>query len=280
MGSKHAKQRSTVCFFVAMNIFVDSHAHIYQPVFDDDLPQIIQRALDNGVTKIVLPNIDIESIERVRKTSLQYPGVCFPTIGLHPCDVKEDYLQVLSTLKEIAFNPVLFPENKIYALGETGLDYYWDITYKEQQKEALRIQISWAQELNLPIILHTRDSVSDTINIVKEMYNEELKGVFHCFSGSFEEAKTIVEMEGFYLGIGGPLTYKNATLPTWLKEIPLEKILLETDAPYLPPVPYRGKRNESSYIPLIAERMGEVYQKSIAEIAEITTKNACTLFEI
>jgi TatD DNase family protein len=261
-----------------MNRFVDTHSHLYQPAFDADMEAVVQRALDMGVYAIILPNIDLSSLPRVLRMSQQFPGICLPTVGLHPCDVKEDWEKVLQELRKWAFHPEVFPKGRIYAIGETGLDYYWDITFKEEQKQALIEQIQWSKELHLPIILHTRNSVQDTIDIVKENHDSRLTGVFHCFSGNLEEAKQIVEMDNFYLGIGGTLTYKNSTLPDILKQVSLDRILLETDAPYLTPVPHRGKRNESSYIPLVAAKLSEVLGISLEEVAQKTSENAERLF--
>lgn len=258
--------------------FIDSHAHIYQPSFDQDMASVVQRSLEAGVNKIILPNIDLESVPRILALSRMFPEVCLPTIGLHPCDVKADFETVLQQLRVMAFHPTDFPNAKIFAIGETGLDYYWDTTFVEEQKSALAEQISWSKTLQLPIILHTRNSIQDTIDIVAEHYDEQLKGVFHCFSGHLSEARQITEMDGFYLGIGGTVTYKNSALPEVLKDIPLEKIMLETDAPYLTPVPHRGKRNESAYIPLVAQKIAELKGVSIEKVAEQTTANAKRLF--
>jgi len=280
MGGSHAAKRTALRYFVAMPVFIDSHAHIYQPTFNSDIAEVIQRCTAAGVNKIILPNIDIESLNRVLNLSSAHPDICLPTVGLHPCDVKENYLEVLEEIKPWAFQPERFPEKRIYAIGETGLDYYWDTTFKEEQKVALRMQIEWALQLDLPIILHTRNSIQDTIDIIREQYDGRLRGVFHCFSGTLDEAQQIISMENFYLGIGGTLTYKNSHLPEVLRELPLEKIMLETDAPYLSPVPYRGKRNESSYIPIIAERLAEIKRVAIVEVAQSTTANAEALFRI
>lgn len=263
-----------------MNFWIDSHAHIYQPQFEEDIQQVIERCLSVNVRKVILPNVDIETLDRVRVLSEKYPQICLPTVGLHPCDVKEDYQSVLKNMKSWAYQPDTFVEQKIYAIGETGLDYYWDVTFKEEQKEALKIQIQWSKDLNLPIILHTRESVQDTIDIIREHYDENLKGVFHCYSGTIEEAQQILELENFYFGVGGPLTYKKSTLPDVVKNIPLDRLMVETDAPYLPPVPYRGKRNESFYIPLIGQKMAEVFNCPIELVQEKTTFNAMKLFQI
>lgn len=280
MDCSHAAKRNALRYFVAMPVFIDSHAHIYQPAFHGDIADVIERSTAAGLSKIILPNIDIESLDRVLKLSCAYPDICLPTVGLHPCDVKEDYLEVLEAMKSWAYQPLLFPEKKIYAIGETGLDYYWDTTFKEEQKAALRMQIAWALELDLPIILHTRNSIQDTIDIIRELHDGSLRGVFHCFSGTLEEAQQIISMDNFYLGIGGTLTYKNSHLPEVLKDVPLQRVMLETDAPYLSPVPYRGKRNESSYLPFIAERLAEIKRVTLELVAEMTTANAELLFRI
>lgn len=263
-----------------MDFWIDTHSHIYQPVFDEDIEELIQRCLNQNVQKIVLPNIDVESLHRVEALSHRFPEICLPTVGLHPCDVKENFREELKKMGNSAFYADGFPYQKIYAIGETGLDYYWDITFKEEQKEALKIQIQWAKQLQLPIILHTRNSVQETIDIIREHHDKNLRGVFHCFSGNLEEARQIIELEGFYLGIGGPLTYKKSVLPDIISEIPLEKIVLETDAPYLPPDPYRGKRNESSYIPIIAQKMAEVKNCTVEKVQFTSTQNAIELFKI
>lgn len=263
-----------------MNYWIDSHAHIYQPQFEEDIHQVIERCLGENVQKVILPNVDLETLERVKNLSAQFPHVCLPTVGLHPCDVKENFLDVLNDMRSWAFQPDMFIEKKIIAIGESGLDYYWDLTFKEEQKEALKIQIEWAKELNLPIILHTRESVQDTIDIIRELYDENLKGVFHCYSGTVEEAQQILELENFYFGIGGPLTYKKSTLPDVVKNIPLDRLMVETDAPYLPPVPYRGKRNESSYIPIIGRMLADVLDCPLEKIQEETSRNAIKLFQI
>ena len=263
-----------------MSYWIDSHAHIYDERFNDDIEQLIHRCQELQVQKIILPNIDLDSLERVKTLSNRFPKHCFPTVGLHPCDVKADFRAILEEMKPWAFQPDMFVHKKIYAIGETGLDYYWDTTFKEEQKEALRIQIQWAKELDLPIILHTRSSIQDTIDIIKEEQDGQLKGVFHCFSGTLEEAQQIMEIEDFYLGVNRPLTYKKSKIVEVFENIPLEKILLETDAPYLPPVPYRGKRNESSYIPIIAQKLAEIKQCDCSLIQKQTTANVEALFNL
>lgn len=263
-----------------MSYWIDSHAHIYDERFDNDIEELIQRCKESQVQKIILPNIDLDSLERLKELSNRFPNHCFPTVGLHPCDVKSDFQQVLEKMKAWAYKPDMFVHKKIYAIGETGLDYYWDTTFKEEQKEALRIQIQWAKELELPIILHTRSSIQDTIDIIKEEQDEKLRGVFHCFSGTIEEAEQILQIDNFYLGVNGPLTYKKSKIVEVFQSIPLNRVLLETDAPYLPPVPYRGKRNESSYIPLIAQKLADIKECDLSLIQEQTTANVEALFNL
>ncbi len=261
-------------------MLIDTHAHLYAKQFDQDREEMIQRAIDNGVTKLFLPNIDINSIEGMFHLADIYPDVCYPMMGLHPCSVKADYLEVLEVLEAHlrAGNPEADEEGQFCAVGEIGLDYHWDTTFKKQQKDALRIQINWAKELNLPIVLHCRKSFKETLKIVKEMQDGNLKGIFHCFGGSVEEAQQVIDV-GFLMGIGGVLTFKKSGLDKTLAEVPLEHLVLETDAPYLAPSPYRGKRNESAYIANIADKLAEVKNCSVEKIAAITSKNALALFK-
>ena len=257
--------------------FVDTHAHMYLPAFQQENGLQVSRCLKAQVNKVVLPNVDMESMIEMKVSCKAFPDFYFPTVGLHPCDVRPDYKEVLEDLSGLGFSEGFFGKEGV-AIGETGLDYYWDITFKKEQQAALEIQIDWAIERQLPLILHTRNSMSDAIAIVKNQKVNGMKVIFHCFGGNVDEAKEIIAMDGFYLGIGGTVTYKNSTLPEILKEIPLDKIVLETDAPYLPPVPYRGKQNESSYIPIIAEKLAYIYRCDLAEIAAITTQNAKMIF--
>lgn len=252
-------------------IFTDTHAHLYDEQFADDRAEMINNAIDAGVTKMYLPNCDSTTIESMMQLSAQFPDNCYPMMGLHPCYVKDNYKEELAIVdKHLA-------ENKFYAVGEIGLDYYWDLTYKDQQIEAFKLQIDRALEYNLPIVIHSRESLQDSIDIVREKQNGKLNGIFHCFSGNAEEAKQAIET-GLYLGIGGVVTFKNSKLPEVLKEVDLSRLVLETDAPYLAPTPYRGKRNESSYIPLIAKKIAEIKQVSIEEVARITTENTAKIF--
>jgi TatD DNase family protein len=253
-------------------IFTDTHTHLYDERLIADEGQI-QRAIDAGVTKMYMPNCDSGTINGMLELADKYPAHCMPMMGLHPTYVKENYKDELAIVSEWLL------KRKFYAVGEIGLDYYWDVTYKEQQKDAFEQQIDLALQFDLPIVIHSRESTADCIDIVRRKQNGHLKGIFHCFSGTLEEAKEIISL-GLYLGIGGVVTYKKGTLPDVIKEIPLSSIVLETDAPYLAPVPYRGKRNESSYIPLIAARIGEIKNVLVDEVAIVTTENARSIFPL
>ena len=253
--------------------FIDTHSHLYIQDFDADRDAVIQESLQTGVNRILLPNIDLDSMQPMLNVCKAYPDVCYPMIGLHPCDVKANYKEVLQQI----FGQ--YDTYKFIAVGEVGIDLYWDTTFLVEQKEALRIQIRFALEHDLPIIIHKRQSYFETMEVLDEFSGEKLKGIFHCYSGSVEHAQAVIE-KGFLLGIGGTITYKTANLDKVLPEIPLEKIVLETDSPYLTPVPYRGKRNKSSYIPIIAQKLAEIKQITIEEVANQTTKNAIALFSL
>ncbi|MCM5530242.1 TatD family hydrolase [Parasegetibacter sp. NRK P23] len=250
---------------------VDTHCHLYGEEFTADIDQVIERAKAAGVKRFYLPGIDSTAIPSMLELEARFPGECIAMMGLHPCYVKENYLEELEIVRQ------WLQQRKFAAVGEIGLDFYWDRTFEVQQYEAFRTQIGWAKEYSLPIVIHSRNSTQECINIVKEFRDGGLKGVFHCFSGSAELARQIVQ-QGFLLGIGGVLTYKNAGLPEVLKDIPLEHIVLETDAPYLTPVPFRGKRNESSYLTHIIAKLAEVKEMDVEEVARITTANAASLF--
>ena len=251
--------------------YIDSHAHIYSSKFDSDRDEIISACLENGVNKIYMPNIDVESIDRMLEAEHRYPGVCIPMMGLHPCDVDKEFEKQLYIMEE------WLNKRPFSAIGETGLDLYWDKTFFDYQKAALKIQINWAKEKGMPIVLHCRESIEETINIVEELNDDKLTGVFHCFTGSLEQAQKIVQM-GFLLGIGGVATFKNGGLDKVLPSVGLDYLVLETDSPYLAPVPYRGKRNSPEYIPLIAGKVAALTESSEEKTAEITTANARKLF--
>lgn len=259
-------------FCIAM-LLIDTHTHLYEDQFSEDREQMIQRAFEANVKKLLIPNVDSESIQPMLSICQQYPTQIFPMLGLHPCYVKpETYKQELENIYSYLKN------NSVVAIGEIGIDLYWDKTTLDIQKEAFELQCDWAIEHQLPIAIHSRESTYILIDILKQR-KAVPKGVFHCFTGSYEEAKEIIKL-GFYLGIGGVVTYKNTHLRETLAKIDLQHIVLETDAPYLPPHPHRGKRNESAYIPLIAEMLSNVYQQPIEAIAEQTSRNALELFKL
>ncbi len=251
-------------------MYIDTHTHLYDEQLAADENQI-QRAIDAGVTRMYMPNCDSGTIDGMLSLADKWPTNCFAMMGLHPTYIKENYTAELAIVER------WLKQRKFAAVGEIGLDYYWDVTFKEQQIIAFEQQIDWALQYNLPIVIHSRSSTQDCIDIVRSKQNGNLKGVFHCFSGTAEEAKQITEL-GFYLGIGGALTYKKSTLPDVLKQVSITHIVLETDAPYLAPTPHRGKRNESSYIPLIAVKVAEVMELPYLDVARITTANAEELF--
>jgi len=252
-------------------ILIDTHAHLYSKEFKDDSKDLIQRAFDAGVARVYLPAIDSEVIDDMLKLEETYPGKFFAMMGLHPCSVNENYKDELDIVKR------WLDKRSFAAIGEVGLDFYWDTTFAKEQFEAFNLQMQWALDLNKPLVIHTRKAMRETIDTVKPFADKGLTGIFHCFGGNAKEASEIIAM-GFYLGIGGVLTYKNAGLVSVLENISLEHIVLETDAPYLTPVPYRGKRNESSYLTYIAAKLAEVKNVSVEEVGEITTANAEKIF--
>lgn len=234
---------------------------------------MIQRAIDAGVTRMYLPNISMDTIDSMNAVAASFPDHCFPMIGLHPCHVDENYhTEVERVAAELK-------TGKYIAVGETGLDYHWDLTFKEQQKDALRQQITLAKQYKLPIVLHTRESFDDTYQLIAEQNDDSLTGVFHCFSGSVADANLVAELGGFYIGIGGVATFKKTNHISVLPEVPPGLIVLETDAPYLAPMPFRGKRNESAYITQIAERVAEIMGISTEQLASQTTENALKLYK-
>ncbi|WP_339874341.1 TatD family hydrolase [uncultured Algoriphagus sp.] len=251
--------------------YIETHAHIYSTKFDSDRDQVIQDIKDAGIERVYMPNVDVSTIDAMLACEEKYPGLCIPMMGLHPCDVKEDFREQLATMAN------WLDKRQFGAVGEIGLDLYWDKIFFEQQKEALKIQIGWAKDRNLPIVLHCRESMDETIAIVKEEHDGRLKGIFHCFNGNLDQAREIIEM-GFLLGIGGVATFKNGGLDKVIPEINLAHIVLETDAPYLAPVPFRGKRNSPAYLPIIAEKIGDYLHLSKEEVALQTKQNALNLF--
>jgi TatD DNase family protein len=256
-------------------MITDTHIHLYAEEYDSDRKPLINQALAAGVDRFLLPNIDGNSLDGMMSLVHDYPGVCFPMIGLHPCYIKADYLQQLQLIRS-----ALEKHSKdVIAIGEIGLDFYWDLTFKTEQEKAFREQVQWAIEMNLPIAIHSRNSTNELIEILKDINSTSLTGVFHCFSGTQEQATVILDM-GFYLGIGGVATFKNSGLDKIIPEIPLDRILLETDGPYLAPVPFRGKRNEPAYLKMIAEKVAAIKGITLEELAIATSENATNLFKI
>lgn len=250
---------------------IDTHTHLYLNDFAADIDEVIKRASDEGVEKFYLPAIDSSEIQNIFSLEEKYPDKCIAMTGLHPCSVKENYKEELDVIHQ------WLQRRKFAAIGEIGLDFYWDKTFAEQQYEVFHQQIKWALQFNLPIVIHTRNTMQETIDAVKEYSGKGLRGIFHCFSGSYQNALEIIDA-GFYLGIGGVVTYKNSGLAEVVKQINLEHIVLETDAPYLTPVPFRGKRNESSYLKYIVEKIAEIKNISAEQVGNITTKNAENIF--
>ncbi|MDR2084727.1 MAG: TatD family hydrolase [Bacteroidales bacterium] len=258
-----------------MITFTDTHSHIYIEEFDVDRAEVIKDIIDAGITKMILPNIDKDSITKLKNTLSDYHEYCFGAMGLHPTSVNEDYKEQLDIIEEELFSD----KDKYIAIGEIGLDLYWDKTYFDLQVEVLRKQFDWALELDLPVIIHSRKSEEYIINIIREKKYSGLRGVFHCWPGSKQQTKRILDL-GYYIGVGGVVTYKNSSLPELLKEVELENILLETDSPYLSPVPYRGKRNDSKNILIIAEKVSEIKEISLEDLSRITNENVKKLFSI
>lgn len=253
--------------------FIDTHAHLYDEAFLDDGDGSVLRAREAGVTKIIFPDIDSTSREAMFAMADRNTGTVYPTLGLHPTSIGADWEKEFEKMEA-------YMDRAIHAIGETGMDCYWSKEFIREQQEAFRLQLELADRLSLPVIIHSRESTELIISILKESRHLSLRGVFHAFSGSIETFRELQKLGDWYIGIGGVLTYKKAFIAETVKQIPLDRILLETDSPYLTPVPFRGKRNESSYIPYIAARLSEQTGRDIAEIAETTTENARKLFRI
>ena len=252
---------------------IDTHTHLYLSDFAADIDEVIKRAGDEGVGKFYLPAIDSSETENLLALEKKYPDKCFAMMGLHPCSIKENYKEELN----MVYN--WLQKRKFAAIGEIGLDLYWDKTFTHQQYECFHLQIEWALQFHLPVVLHTRNAVQQSIDVIKEYTGKNLRGIFHCFGGTLQNALDIIDA-GFYLGIGGVITYKNSGLAEVIKEIDLKHIVLETDAPYLTPVPFRGKRNESSYLKYIVQKISDIKNISFEEVAAITTQNAGDIFSI
>lgn len=270
-------------------MIIDTHSHLYDEAFQDDVEDVLQRASDAGVGKIFLPNINATTVEPMLALVSRHPGFLYPMLGLHPEDITDDWRDVLAQMEQ----RLQAPDHPFIAVGEVGLDYYWDRSRYDEQQEVFAQQVQWALKYDLPLMIHTRSAHREMVDVLKssnckssngnlssgQSSNRPLRGVFHCFGGSAEEAEELLRFDGFMLGIGGVLTYKKSRLPDVLREaVPLERIVVETDCPYLAPVPYRGKRNESAYVCAVVDKLSEIYDVTRDEICEITTKNALQTF--
>lgn len=256
-------------------LFSDTHCHIYTEQFLGDRDQVISRAVKEKVHRLFLPNIDLQSVDDMLKVCKQHPAV-FPMMGLHPCSVNEQVKSNLEKTKKILFdNP-----NEFVAVGEMGIDLYWDKSFFQEQRLAFREQVSWAKELGKPIVIHVRDAFREVFDLMDELYDDSLSGVFHCFTGRVAEVDKIKEYPNFFFGIGGVLTFKNSGLDKTISEIPMDRVVLETDSPYLAPSPFRGKRNEPSYIRIVAQKVSDVTGISLKELSEITEANTNRLFQL
>ncbi|WP_207428140.1 TatD family hydrolase [Pedobacter sp. SYSU D00535] len=254
-------------------VLTDTHTHLYYESDPEKRKLLMDRCLSGDITRLFLPNVDVESIGKIADLVHAYPDNCFPMLGLHPCDVKEGFREELAVIKSAS------KDLQIVAVGEIGIDLYWDKSTLPYQVEAFKEQIAWAKELNLPIVIHCRDAFDEVYEVLVSEKGEDLRGIFHCFTGTLEQAQKIIAL-GFYLGIGGVVTYKNAGLDKVVAQLSLENIVLETDAPYLTPVPFRGKPNESSYITYIANKVAELKGMSLQEVADITTQNSKNIFKV
>lgn len=252
--------------------YIDSHAHIYSEEFENDRHDMIMRSFEAGVEKIYMPNVDHTSIDGMLELEMKYPGKCVAMMGLHPCNVKKDFEKELYIVED------WLKKHQFAAIGEMGMDLYWDVSFREQQEEAFRIQVELAKKHGLPIVIHSRNATRETLDLLQKLKDERLFGVFHCFSGTLKEFEEIKDL-GFYIGIGGVVTFKNGGLDKILPDVDLKHILLETDSPYLAPVPNRGKRNEPAYIPGIAQKIADIKKVSQEEVRDQTTQNCLKLFK-
>ena len=253
-------------------MLIDTHSHLYEESFLPDWNEVMERCRQADVKKILLPNVDTSTLAALESTVNKDPDLFIPMMGLHPCSVKENYLEELEMIRKKLF------EGKYIAVGEIGMDLHWDKTFVAEQEEAFITQIKWANELKLPVSIHSRETTSILTEILDKKISCDQKGIFHCFTGTIEEARKLIDM-GYYFGIGGVVTFKNSHLPVLLKEIGMDRLVLETDSPYLAPTPHRGKRNESSYTNLVALKLADIFEVSLAEIAEVTTTNANKIFK-
>lgn len=254
-------------------MLIDTHAHIYSEDFLHDIDEVLQRAYDNDVKKIILPNIDSGSVKRLIDLTDAYPHLCYPLLGIHPTSVAADYREELEAVE------YWLGKKKFYGIGEIGIDLYWERSFFKEQEDAFRYQLKLAKLNQLPVVIHVRESFEETYKVVREEQDGSLRGIFHCFSGTESDAQKIIDL-GFSLGIGGVVTFNNSNLPEVLKHISLQHLVLETDSPYLTPVPKRGKRNECAYLVYVAQALAKIYDVSVSEIADITSENARRLFNI
>lgn len=254
---------------------IDTHSHLFTEEFSADLPEVIARAKEAGVTRVYMPNIDVSSVKDLLRVAHTYEGYCLPMIGLHPTSVSGGYRAELSDLKR----HLEVPNHPFVAIGEVGIDLYWDTRFRDEQIDAFRQQVEWALEYRLPLVIHCRSAVNELVGVLKDYQNTPLKGIFHSFGGTIEEANRLLAFKNFMLGINGVLTFRRSTLPKVLTNIPLERLVLETDAPYLAPMPHRGKRNETSYIKFTLAHLASVYGKDMMEVAQVTSRNARKVFE-
>jgi len=254
-------------------IFTDTHTHLYYEQDAEKQSQLMERCFEHNVNRLFLPNVDVKSIAMIDDMVSKYPENCFAMAGLHPCDVKEDYLIALDEIYSSIAG------RKIYAIGEIGIDLYWDKTTLTIQQDAFHKQIAWAKDLGFPIVIHCREAFDEVFEVLESERDEKLRGIFHCFTGNLAQAKQAIDLN-FYLGIGGVVTYKKAGLDAVLADIPLANLVLETDSPYLAPVPFRGKPNESSYLIYVAQKLADIYGVPIEEIAAVTTENSKKIFGV
>lgn len=253
---------------------IDTHSHIYGSEFADDIDNVIVRAKEAGVEKILLPNINAETVQPMLDLCRQYPGYMYPMMGLHPTDVDSHYHSVLADMELLLEDP----SHPYIAVGEVGLDFYWDTTYRSEQIDAFCRQIEWAIRFQLPLMIHTRSAHAELMDVMQQYRDKALTGVFHCFGGTRDEAEQLLSFDGFVLGIGGVLTYKKSSLPDALQQVPLSRIVLETDSPYLAPVPHRGKRNESAYVAEVLHKLSSIYNVAAEEVEQMTTSNVKRIF--
>jgi TatD DNase family protein len=252
---------------------IDTHTHLYLPEFDADRDEMVERAVSSRVSKLLMPNIDVHSLNDMLSAADRYKDICYPMSGLHPTSVREDYSEQLEALEKS------FSGHKFIAVGEIGIDLYWDKTFIKEQMAAMRRQVAFAMDSDLPVVIHSRDAFPEIFSVLDEFAGSRLKGVLHAFSGTINDAEKAINM-GFMIGIGGPLTFKNSGLPSIVKEVGIKNVILETDSPYLAPVPFRGKRNESSYICIVNRKLAEIFGIDENKSASITFENSCRIFNI